>query len=226
VKTLLVIALVVSFAATSGVARANHLPDSDAESIAILAALTPAPQGYWWDHTDLTVAVKAPRRADPEYLSAIGDAIARWSTVLQQEFGGLITLTDVTDTGVPAHRADIVLHYVPHAGGLAFSGIAHCQAGHCSNVLVSTVGPPGHGFEPVSPQELGYLTLHELGHVLGLGHAEPLLETTDLMGYGWIVNGGSPVLSACDITALRVVWAWALEGVDPYPPAVASVVCD
>ena len=221
--TALLVMLVVSFAATSGVARASY-PDSDATGIAILAPLTAAPGDFWWDHTDLTVSVKAPRNVDPGYLLAIRDAIATWSTILQQEFGG--SLAEVTGSGRPTARADIVLHYVPHAGGLAFSGIAICQAGHCSNVLVSTVGPPGQGFgEPVSPQALRYLTLHELGHAIGLGHAEPLLETNDLMGYGWILSGGSPVLSACDIEALRVVWAWAIEGVDPNPPVVPFIAC-
>jgi len=29
------------------------------------------------------------------------------------------------------------------------------------------------------------MTLHELGHALGLGHALPLEESLDIMGYGW-----------------------------------------
>jgi hypothetical protein len=60
--------------------------------------------------------------------------------------------------------------------------------------------------------------MHELGHALGLGHATNLLESTDLMGYGW-PDLGDPVLSDCDLDALAFVFAWALEGSDPYPPA-------
>ena len=62
------------------------------------------------------------------------------------------------------------------------------------------------------------MTLHELGHALGLGHATNLLESTDLMGYGW-PEFGDPVLSQCDVDALAFVFAWALEGAEPYPPA-------
>jgi hypothetical protein len=39
------------------------------------------------------------------------------------------------------------------------------------------------------------VTLHELGHALGLGHATNLLDSTDLMGYGW-PDLGDPVLCA------------------------------
>ncbi len=49
--------------------------------------------------------------------------------------------------------------------------------------------------------------MHELGHALGLGHAQPLTESTDLMGYGWHwSNGIVPTLSECDLDgiALRV----------------------
>ena len=69
------------------------------------------------------------------------------------------------------------------------------------------------------------MTLHELGHALGLGHATNLLESDDLMGYGW-PEFGDPVLSQCDVNALAFVFAWALEGGDPYPPAEGPYVCD
>ena len=47
--------------------------------------------------------------------------------------------------------------------------------------------------------------------MLGLGHATNLLESTDLMGYGW-PDLGDPVLSDCDIDALRFVFDWAFTG--------------
>ena len=47
------------------------------------------------------------------------------------------------------------------------------------------------------------------------------------MGYGWHwSNGIVPTLSECDLDGIAYVFAWALEGVDPYPPTQASVACD
>ena len=46
------------------------------------------------------------------------------------------------------------------------------------------------------------------------------------MGYGWHwSNGIVPTLSECDLAGIAVVFAWALEGVDPYPPTQPSVAC-
>jgi hypothetical protein len=49
--------------------------------------------------------------------------------VLEACFDGLITLTDVT--GSKRQAADIIVHYVPTAGGVVFGGYAICGAHRC-----------------------------------------------------------------------------------------------
>jgi hypothetical protein len=61
--------------------------------------------------------------------------------------------------------------------------------------------------------------------VLGLGHAQPILETHDLMGYGWGIDGVAPVLSQCDVDALAAIWSWAIEGIDPVAPTATTYDC-
>ena len=199
-----------------------QLPESNAESLVLLSNYYP---GYWWDHTDLTVAVQAHPQASDEQIEAIHDAIATWSEVLLECFDGLITLTDVTvSKGSQQKAADIVVHYVPKAGGVVFGGYAICGDHGCPNIIVRSDLPPSLDRDPYSPEYLGWVTLHELGHALGLGHTTNLWESTDLMGYGW-PDLGDPVLSDCDIDALAFVFAWALEGSDPYPPAEGPYDC-
>ena len=198
------------------------LPESNAEGLVILNNYYP---GYWWDHTDLTVAVQAHPKAKPEQLAAIHDAIATWSAILNRCFDGAITLTDVTvEKGSQQKAADIVVHYVPTAGGVVFGGYAICGDHGCPNILVRSDLPPSLDREPYTPEYLGWVTLHELGHALGLGHATNLLESTDLMGYGWpeLVD---PVLSQCDVNALAFVFAWVFGGGDPHPPAEGPYDC-
>lgn len=212
-----------SSAGTSSTAGVTcNLPESNAEGLVILNNYYP---GYWWDHTDLTVAVQAHPKATPEQRAAIHGAIETWSNVLLECFDGLITLTDVTATSRnPQQGADIVVHYVPTAGGVVFGGYAICGDHGCPNIIVRSDLPPSQDRDPYDPEYLGLVTLHELGHALGLGHATNLLESTDLMGYGW-PRLGEPVLSDCDIDALAFVFAWALAGSTPYQPAEGPYDC-
>ena len=192
-------------------AQAGHLPESDAEALEILADYYP---GYWWDHTDLTIAVQAAPNVRPRYRAAVRNAIGTWDSVLREEFDDLITLTDITDRSRNKQKADIVLHYVPTGGGLSFSGYAVCGAHRCPNILVTS---DFAGQSAYRPEFLGFITLHEIGHALGLGHATNLLESTDLMGYGWNEEV-DPVMSDCDLDALTHVFAWAFEGSQPHRP--------
>ena len=205
-----------SAAPTTSGATCN-LPESDAEALVILNTFYP--NRYLWDDTQLTVAVQAAPTIDEDYLEAVQDAIAAWDDVLRECFDGLITLTDVTGDDPSAQQsADIVLHYVPTAGGAVFAGYAICGADGCPNILVRSEFSTGLGIEDYSPEYLFYVTLHELGHALGLGHATNLRESTDLMGYGWIGDAPDPLFSQCDLDALAYLWSWALEGGSPSGP--------
>ena len=199
-----------------------NLPESDAEALVILSNYYP--KRYYWDHTDLTIAIQAHPSTTDEQLEALHSAIDEWNDVLLRCFDGLITLTDVTDTSLNEQKADIVVHFVPHAGGAVFAGYAICAVGGCPNILVRSENPPAWGSATYDPQLVEWIAMHEIGHALGLGHATNLLESTDLMGYGW-PDLGDPVLSQCDIDALAFIFSWAIEGTEPAPPGAGPYVC-
>ena len=226
-RTVVVVAaLVASFVLTPVSADAKppttsaatcSLPTSDADALAILNYYYP--NKYIWDDTHLTVKVQAAPNVSAAHVEAARDAIAAWGDVLDQCFDGQVTLTDVT--GQPRRTADIIVHYVPHAGGAVFAGMAVCTAANsCSNVLISTEFANEEGY---TPEYLYYVTLHELGHALGLGHATNLRESTDLMGYGWIGAAPDPVFSQCDLDALAYLFGPLLAGEGPAGPGPSTL---
>src|SRR5687767_15823821 len=80
------------------------LPESNAESLEILSNYYP---GYWWDHTDLTIAVQSAPNVPTRHLRAINEAIETWTEVLEDCFDGAITLTNVTGTQPSEQKAEI-----------------------------------------------------------------------------------------------------------------------
>ncbi|TGN62529.1 matrixin family metalloprotease [Nocardioides eburneiflavus] len=201
---------------TAGSGVDCNLPESDAEELVILNYYYP--NKYVWDDTHLTVGVQAAPNVSDAHLAAVRDAIESWDEVLRSCFDGEITLTDVT--GSKRRSADIVLHYVPHAGGVVFAGYAICGATGCGNIIVSSEFATEESY---TPEYLYYVTLHELGHALGLGHATNLLESTDLMGYGWIGDAPDPLFSQCDLDALAYLFGPVLAGTGPAAPGPSEL---
>ena len=180
-----------------------------------------------WTDPHLTISVQTGANTPDQTVAAVYDAIALWSQTLQRAFDGAVTLTLVTDS-----QADIQVNLTKsRAGGTVFGAFALCAPNRGCTILESSVLHPIPQPTPGKPGDYPYewsllTAAHEIGHTLGLGHAQPIETSTDLMGYGaFAIGDPSFTISKCDIEALAVVWEWALNGEEPRAPSVDTVDC-
>ena len=112
--------------------------------------------------------------------------------------------------------ADIVVHYVPHAGGVVFAGYAICGANGCANIIVSSEFADRGGYTRPSTCTTSPCTSSATPSAWGT--RQTCEESTDLMGYGWIGDAPDPLFSQCDLDALAYLFGpWSPAGTQPGP---------
>jgi len=216
----LVFAVFVLLASGVGTVAADHEPPSDAERMDIY---------HGWDHGRLTIAIHAGKGVPQEMVAAVERAIATWNEALAHRFGRDVVLVDVTGRGKEAAQADIVVQ-LNRSNGMN-TGVARCDTTFDKRNADCDTRIWGHQETPskwaiFTDDQLYFLAVHELGHALGLGHADPIMESMDVMGYGWMWDSvPDHAITACDMDGLEAVFAWVLAGTEPAPPTVESIAC-
>ena len=129
------------------------LPESDAEGFEI--ALSTYYQGYWWDHTDLTIAVNAHPKATEEQLDSVHEAIAIWSDVLLSVLRRRHHADRRHGTGTNNQQvADMVLVFFRPLQRRRVRRDRVSAAGRTAATSSSARAAPGSEFESTRPREL------------------------------------------------------------------------
>lgn len=174
--------------------------------------------GPTWGKTVVTAKVESSKGVSATAVATTRQAIADWNDAINTTHPGLFTLQDITATG---GKADIILR--PKAGGGSVQGQA-LQSSSGGLFTSCKVNVSGKAFgSQNSDDTVRSIALQELGHCLGLLHAD---NTKDVM-YGTLQSPPNTIISACDMKAWDAVMHWLVAdgGASPHAPHVQSVSC-
>ena len=126
-----------------------------------------------------------------------------------------LTLTEITGRT----KANIEVKFKEGGGRIAGMALRKFDGSGFINSVSLSISGKGFGL-PNSQAIIAEITRHEVGHALGLGHA----DFDDLMGP---FVGGTNTISACDISGVREANHWKLVDGDaaPHIPHVTSIGC-
>jgi len=170
--------------------------------------------GFAWSHTTITYSISVAKSVDPIAAQAVRDAAAAWNAAIDSG-----TKPDFQLVEAPAGtNADIRITVKGGGGGVL--GSTKTTTNSDGSVSYSKITISGK----VSGDQLGHdtlqtITVHEMGHALGLGHSD---DPFDPM-YGFQNRPDKLNPSACDVTAFDAVHEW-YPGTF-HPPTVSSVTC-
>ena len=160
---------------------------------------------------------------------AVKDAINAWTT----KINGL----KFTETSGITSNADIMINLDKNGKGSSVNNIATVTGNHRTDTVgqtltsvdntglisnaITTVYESAFG-SPFNKAQIKQIAMHEIGHVLGIGHAS---FKGDLMSP--VLNDEIGTISRCDVSAVLAANQWELgaSGIIPHAPKVGQINC-
>jgi hypothetical protein len=176
--------------------------------------------GLAWDHTAISYAIAATRAVDPGAVEAVLRAVRNWNAGIA--CSPVPSLHDFVLVAVPAgQRPDIEIFLSARATRLlGWTQLVTRTDGSIAQALVTLAGPACG--RRLDADVVTTVAVQELGHALGLGHAD---DPADPM-YTYF-NGSKLRPSACDVHAFGVAVAWHRGATGRWfsPPTARRVRC-
>jgi predicted Zn-dependent protease len=175
-------------------------------------------QGPTWDHSTIRLIITPKYNEpwwDPAYLNSTLRAISQWNEAIaffasnQTDFAYLSGLRMIPEVSNSTRTGSVMqISWIQQFGNVT------CEAGLTrttyeisgvikdSDVNLSAFDCRGNILSEVDMQNVA---LHELGHVLGLGHAS---NTGDLMHFAYTLNSPIRAISTLDVYGVANVFRW------------------
>ncbi len=184
--------------------------------LAILAVVVPvyavatsiAYIGAEWHHDPITVYVSLDKGVDPSYRDQVTTALTDWKILLQSGNNAVFNFQILDNPQSKRVPADISIRIKKNTGAILGS-TSVSSSGVDINYAKITVSSQNAMGKPLDPADFRNILRHELGHALGLGHAnDDGTGAKDLMYsyYDYITVGYDVYPSSLDIDALRNIY--------------------
>ena len=185
-------------------------------------------QGFVWNHSTLNaLVVRADNESwwNPSYLNDALRAIGQWNDAINafasnySDYSYLSNLriqTTVSNVSLPGF--DIYINWTNSSLSNMTDeiGLSQIFPDAQSVIINSTIilGTHANHGEPLNEVDMQHITLHELGHSLGLGHSN---YTGDVMYAIYSLGSSPPLISTLDVYGVATLFAWETNSTNFYP---------
>jgi hypothetical protein len=185
-------------------------------------------QGFVWNHSTLNaLVVTADNESwwNPSYLNTTLRAIGQWDDAIAafasnySDFSYLYSLRiQPTVSNITRPGFDIYINWTDSAlsNSSDVSGLTQLYPSYRKTIINSTTTlavQTNHG-NSLNEEDLQNVALHELGHVLGVGHSN---YTGDLMYSTYSIGSSAKAVSSLDVYGVATLFVWELNSTGFYP---------
>jgi hypothetical protein len=185
-------------------------------------------QGFVWNHPTLNaLVIPADNESwwNPNYLKTALRAIGQWDDAItafasnNSNFSYLSSLSiQPTVSNMSQPGFDIYINWTDSAlsNSSDVSGLTQIYPSYRKTIINSTITlatQTNHG-DLLDEVDMQNVALHELGHSLGLSHAN---YTGDLMYSTYSIGSPAKAVSSLDVYGVVTLFAWEIDATEFYP---------